>query len=48
MVMALWHARTKTRGAISAIARQIGVSHVAVSNIVMVETGKRPSFHDDP
>lgn len=48
LVMTLWNQRTTTRGAISAIARRIGTSHVAVSNIILIETGKRPSFHDDP
>ena len=47
-VIALWNRRAKTRGAISRIAQQLGISHVAVSNIVLLETGKRPSFHDDP
>ncbi|MEM8539327.1 MAG: hypothetical protein AAGF25_00090 [Pseudomonadota bacterium] len=43
-----WTKRTRNRGAVSALADEFGVSHVTVSNIILVESGKRPNAHICP
>ena len=46
-ILSEWQNRTRVRGTIQNIARQVGVSATTVSNTILVETGKRPSFHPD-
>lgn len=46
--MALWNQYGAQRGTVSKIANELGISHVAVSNMILRQTGKRPSFHLPP
>lgn len=43
-----WNERTQNRGTLTLIAKEIGVSHVAISNLILSETGMRPAFHSCP
>ncbi|MEL6203531.1 MAG: hypothetical protein AAFR39_14380 [Pseudomonadota bacterium] len=44
-IIETWLARSSNYGALSNIARQLGTSTVTVSNVILRETGKRPTFH---
>ncbi|MEO1748463.1 MAG: hypothetical protein AAFR27_07575 [Pseudomonadota bacterium] len=44
-IIETWLARSSNYGALSHIARQLGISTVTVSNVILRETGKRPRFH---
>ncbi|MEO0545012.1 MAG: hypothetical protein AAFY99_14440 [Pseudomonadota bacterium] len=40
-----WHSRSSNYGALTRIAKHLGTTTVTVSNVILRETGKRPTFH---
>lgn len=43
-----WNSRRNNHGTVSALSKELGVSHVAISNVILRETGLQPANHQTP